>query len=516
MCFSFSGYGTALSFKDIDETDIQAIENYIRTILPSILDSALAEQKLEYTLNEKLWFYGPFASAPQHFSFPPGELKTLFALVRYVKQKVDEPNECEGLDFFANDAVIAKKELAYENNTVESVFGLIFGCLREKKQAQLIADLKAKRKDLFNKSSAIFQQIELEEEATPVQPFTLELVNVKYSEQKWKGKVRCVFCNENDISGDVSVFFSLPNRWVLANLTRHISNYHTNTINKENVPKSGNVQTIKLKVEPVKEAKIDDKADEIMLPPEMNANLTDPLSIEDDIYGQLTTQCIKMANCTSNNKDKVQSKCAGKGSNSTRQVRSVKYCKMSSNGDCFFLSVAHQLFNLKAGSKEHEDKALELRKSVVTYIKRDENFPNFLHDLKSRIEYDNQTADDELKTICSEFLDDDLSKPGTWAGMESLKAICEMENINLVVVNEDGKSYLPNHFNPQAKKSLLLLFGSTNGKQCAKNVDRSHYDSIVSIHTNKISEIAHEINEKEGHHNKFVEEAADRSAIAID
>lgn len=528
MHFSFSGYGTALSFKDLNDEDIQSTENYVRMILPSILESALAEQNLEYTLNEKMWFFGPFASAPQHFSFPPGELKTLHALVRYVKQTVDEPNECEGLHHFANAAVISKKGLSYEDNMVQSVFGLIFGCLREKKQGKLNDELHEKSNDLFKKACVIFQQCELEQEVVPKRQFTLESVTVTFSQQKWKGRVKCIFCDENDLSGDISVFFKLPGCWVLANLVKHIDKMHTLSNTKENIPKKGCFRTIKLQVEHIKNTEPDDKSDEVIVLNETVANSTvaarietetetetiPSLSIEDDIYGQLSTQCIKMANCTSVNSDKVQTKSVG--SAASKSTRIIKFCKMAGNGDCFFLSIAHQLFNVKAGSKEHEDKAFELRTSVVTYIKQTENFPNFLHDLKNRVQYGKKPTENEVTEICSKFVDDHLSKSGTWAGMESIRAICEIENVNLVVINEDGTGYLPNHFNSQAKKSLVLLFGSQNKKQCENNSNRSHYDSVVSIHKQKISEIAQQINETENHHDKFVKEAADRSAISID
>lgn len=223
-----------------------------------------------------------------------------------------------------------------------------------------------------------------------------------------------------------------------------------------------------------------------------------------------------MTNCTVANKDKVQTKYFGLRPVKSKEKQALKCCKMAANGDCFFLSIAYQLYNVKADSKEHHERALELRKSVVTYIKDANNFTNFLHDLKNRAKYGKNTEDSKITESCLNFLDVHLSKSGTFAGMESLKAISQIENVNLVVINEDGTAYLPNHFNPEAKKSLLLLFGSSNGKSCKNNSERLHYDSVVTIHKEKIAHISKEINEAENHHDKFVKEAANRSEIIIE
>lgn len=510
--FSFSGYGTALSFKDLEQSDIQSTEEYVRNSLPIALESALTEKKMEYTLSEKMWFFGPFASAPQHFAFPPGELKTLFALVRYVKQIVDQPNECKGLNHFANATLIAKKGLSYEDNMVESVFGLVFGSLREKKQSKLNENIEVMREELFKRAIDVFQSYETENDIASTRNFTLESVTVAIIDQKLKGRVKCQFCEEIDLSGDVSIYLKPPGYWVLSNLTKHINKYHTNPIARENEAIKGRIQTIKLHVEPME---INEEATEDMLSTtESTTKAT--TSIEDELYSQLFTQSIKMTNCTVAHKDKISTRNFGLGTGSSKAKQSVTYSRMNANGDCFFLSVAHQLFNVKAGSKEHEDQALNLRKSVVSYIKDADNLPNFLHDLKNRVKYDKESDVSEIMKTCSDFLDVHLSKTGFWAGMESFKAICEMEHVNLVVINEDGTGYLPCHFNPQAKKSILLLFGPQNGKSCKNNSDRSHYDSVVSMHKKKISAIVQQIIEAENHHNVFIKEAADRSAILID
>lgn len=490
--------------------------------MPIILNAALAEQKKEYTLNERMWFFGPYASTPQHFSYPPGELKAVFALARYVKQMVDESNDdCEALNHFANASIIAKKGLSYDENMTPSVFSLVFGSLREKKLSQQTDSLEAKKKDLFEKANEMFQQFERKNDILPIQQFTMELVEVSFKNPKWKGKVRCIFCKPNDLSGDVRVYLKLPAYWVLANLNTHINRFHVDS-NKEN--QCG--QTIKLEISHVEDGSKDDdqtdtvtnKMDDATNSIEEATNCIEDLSavsIEDALYGQLFSQCIRMTNCILANLDKVQIKTFGLRPASSRVERTVKYCKMRANGDCFFLSVAHQLFNMKVDSKEHEERALELRKSLVTYIKQVENFPRFLFDLKNRIKCDKKAEDSKITEMCAEFMDE-LLMPGTWAGMESFNAICEMENANIVVINDDGMGYSPGYLNRKANKSLLLLFSSSNSKLCKNNLGRSHYDSVTAIHKKKISQIARQISEKENHHDEFVKEAPNRSIISLD
>lgn len=512
MNFSFSGYGTALSFKDLDKKDdIPLIERFVRTTLTTSLDSALAEQKMEYSLNEKMWFFGPFATSPQNFAFPPGELKTLFSLVHYVKQLVDQPTECCGLHHFSNDKVLGKKGMSYEENMVQSVFGLVFGCLREKKLSKLTDSLEEKRKDLYKKASILFEQFETSDHVFPNRKFSLDLVNVTFIDQKWKGQVGCVFCKENEPNSDVKLSLKPPACWLLANLTKHIINNHTNQNVNTNKAMNGRVKTIKLKVEPIEGIELI-----------QNQNVTNSSNgvlassvIEDNLYDQLYTQCIKMTNRTVANVDPILTKHFDFGSALLKEKPGVQYCEVAGNGDCFFLSIAHQLFNVKVGSKEHEDEALALRGAVVSHIKRPENFPNFIHELKNRVDYDKHANNDEINEICLNFLEKDLSTAGTWAGMESIKAICEIKNVNLLVINDDGKSYLPSHFNSEAEQCLLLLFGSQDGKDCNSNVDRTHYNSVVEMNKNTIMEIIKQINEAEDKHQKF-KEAANRSAIVID
>lgn len=191
--FSFSGCGNALSFKDLDKSDIGPIENNVRNTLRNTLQSVLAEKNIEYTHTEKVWFFGPFANEPERFEFPPGEIGSLFTMVRFVKRIVDEPNECGGLGYFANPEVIAKKGKSYEEPLVQSVFGFVFGCIREKKQVQLEVDIVERKKELFKKASGLFQQYEHVNEIVSIQQFTLELVDVRFIDQKWKGIVKCIF-----------------------------------------------------------------------------------------------------------------------------------------------------------------------------------------------------------------------------------------------------------------------------------------------------------------------------------
>lgn len=235
---------------------------------------------------------------------------------------------------------------------------------------------------------------------------------------------------------------------------------------------------------------------------------------EDTLYTQISTQCIKMENSVALNGDKTQTKCFVSRPASARETKTAKYCRIPGDGDCLFSAIAHQLYNVKLGSTDHEQKKQELRSEVVSYIKDDEHFPNFVHDLKDRIENTPQTSDSTA--ACKAFLEDRLSLSRCWSGMESIKAISEMQKVNIIVMNDNGSCNLPNNFNIDASKTLLLLFGSVSGKSCKSNDERTHYDSIIHISQAKITSMAKELSEAQHKHEKFLNEAKSNDVIELE
>lgn len=496
--FSFNGYGRALSFKDLKDENIDTIEVYIREELPILLHSELHENGLNYDHKQKMCLFCPYASVPDKFKIPVGDRKTLLALAAYVKGIVDTPELNAGLSHFAKDGMISKKELSYERNLIKTVFGLVFGCTEEKRQIEISGNIPNMRDELFNKAKAIFNKFENEEKGEgfiALRKFTLNMVNVTLVEQKPKGIVKCVFCDENDLSGDVKVFWK-TSCWALANLNAHIKRKHINITNENAPPNDEGSQLIAISIE---------------LNPDSTINSKSAESCEDAIYTQISAQCIKMANAVAKNKDKTQSKSFG----IRKKAHSINFCTISPNGNCFFLAVVHQLLNIPNGTNDLEHEANKLRSETVAYIRDASNLSLFTHDLKNRIKCSKKDDNNQITNACIEFLDEKLSVSGVWAGMESLKAVSEMKKVNIVVINDDGTSNIPNRFNAQADKSILLLFSSKNGKSDQGNQNRIHYDSVTHIGKERIASMANELTEQEDRRAKFLKENADRSLIEL-
>lgn len=99
--------------------------------------------------------------------------------------------------------------------------------------------------------------------------------------------------------------------------------------------------------------------------------------------------------------------------------------------------------------------------------------------------------------------------------METIKAISDTQNVNIIVMNEKGVCNLPNHYNIEADKSLLVLFGPVNGKSCKNNEQRTHYDSIVNIPQQKIASIAKDLSEAEKKHSEFLAEVNTSNILVL-
>lgn len=510
---SLCGYGSAFAFKDLVDADISRTETFVRNELPTLLKAAEDASKTPCDISEKACFFGPYAIIPEKFQFGPGDIKIIHGMARHVKRIVDEETENKGLEHFADMSMVSKKNSAYEKNLVQTVFGLAFGSQIKKRQTD-DENFINKQQILFKKAQAIFKKYE-SDEIVPIRPFLLNMVEVKSEKQKIKGTVMCTFCKETGSGGVVSVFWKSPGTWVVANLETHMKKKHLDTDLHENpCPiKISSKNSINVHNDHGDSNAISN--DTCSYPADSSTISLVVESCEDILYSQLSTQNIKMKNCSVRNKEKVITKNLGLHLGEARKTHATKYCKIPGNGDCFFLSIAHQLHNVVIGTEEHEQKALQLRQMVVAHIKQPENFSSYLHDLKNRIQIPKKASDSEINEACIIFLDNKLSKSGTWAGMESMRAISEIEKVNVVVLNDDGTSHLPSHFNKEANKCVMLLFGSATGKVAKTNMDRLHYDSIVGMDLSRISMMAKEITDAETKHMNFVGEASNRSLIEV-
>lgn len=88
--FSYCGFNNALSFKNITDTHIDAVEKFIRTDIPNVVKTENSED-----------LYGPFfANAPQCFTFLPGDRELIKEISSHVRHIVDKNGKNSGLIHF--------------------------------------------------------------------------------------------------------------------------------------------------------------------------------------------------------------------------------------------------------------------------------------------------------------------------------------------------------------------------------------------------------------------------------
>lgn len=94
--FSCSGFGNALSFKDVNDDDISNIQNYVRTNSSHIIAT-------NHTLKKADIFGALYANHPEQFQFSPGDAILIKQLANQVKKAVDGNGPNSGLNHFSID-----------------------------------------------------------------------------------------------------------------------------------------------------------------------------------------------------------------------------------------------------------------------------------------------------------------------------------------------------------------------------------------------------------------------------
>lgn len=164
-------------------------------------------------------------------------------------------------------------------------------------------------------------------------------------------------------------------------------------------------------------------------------------------------------------------------------VINVNVVKIPQNGSCLFGSVAHQLYGLSVDSAEHEQKTNEIRAEVVIHIKK--NFDNFFHELKGRVyERSTQTIDpDKIESECRLYLNACLPLTNCFGGSESVRAISEIYELNIITISEEGECYMAVDFKEEYNRTIFLAHRLTVTAHHTKqhNSSRQHYDSVYEI-----------------------------------
>lgn len=480
---SFRSFSQPLVFKTIDSDDIAYVENYVRNDLRELI-----EMNENFDPEHKVFVFGKYASHPENFSFNRGEKKLINALVEHVKQVVDS----DGFAMFnpKNKTKVKSTLNAYLCDTgIGSIFGRQNSISLANKKPE---DADEMLKKLISKGKHLFDSFKLERCAV----FSDNLFELKRDEGKIGASIRCIFCDDNAVNNVVKVNRAHSNTgdfWVMSNLKSHILRFHCSKQLKKQ-QKQQKIPKMKTNGAQI----VDDFDDDLIGTTTDNSdsngtivelviNPVDTHDLVEQLQTQIWTQNLRLENMAQQNTETKFDFFVDKTASKHGKIEAFQ---IDPDGDCVFAALAHQIFCVKIRSSQHHDFTRNLRKEVVQFIK--DNFNSYEFELRGRVfEIDSNKSDKNIQKKCHFFLNDYLPKEKVcWGGIESIKAISQMYEVNVVVINDDGTCNLPIKFDP-TKKCTIMIGYSSNGH----NNNRNHYDSIASIsdffQTNFSTELIH-------------------------
>lgn len=483
--YSFNGYGNAIAFSELTTDDFKEIETYVQKLLPSLCEETTKETGNKYNLKEKSWFFGMFGVKPESFYLTGGETKLIQKAIAKVNEFIirGEVGHYEKDEYFKT-----KGRISYEHNMCESIFGLVFGDMRQIKKVETERKSTELRNNLFERARELVIKYE-SDELKPVQNFTVDSVQVTMSSAgKFHGQISCAFCTEDS---EIKVFYKSTGTgsWIISNLIAHMNRYHhtdgMNIVNKKPHKTSGYI------TKPYQNDNCHEKQEKKTI--ELNIEPIGAQAVNNLVF-QMKQQVIKMSNCAAKSKETIEEVVLN---DSKKEMKSMKFCQVRGEGDCLFLSLSHQLYGHKIDSEEHNLNAVALRGQVVDHILI--HLADFQHEIKGRLICDNGKQITNIENDCIDFVTKKLSKQGYFGGSESIKAISRIYKCNIIIVYDDGSCKCGYNFSSTNEKSIFIFhhdfLSHKTKKQVVKESDNpgNHFDSIVGISDKQLDVLAKEI-----------------------
>lgn len=487
------GFGNALSFKNIREEDINIVEKFIQEETLEILSTKLSDTigTNDVVIGDEMlhsYFGEIFASQPNKFHFQRGDILLIEELVEHVKRVVDNDGKINsGLNKFKNKSKrkitekINKKKLDSELDECEN---------------------SSFKSDLFNKVVECLKSQIIEKKIANLNLDALDESIVKVYTNNGiptYGEVTCILCTKsNKKSCDKLI---RPKRvyyhtgrggkyWVLSNFSKHLTKIHK--ISNDNFEGNGLQQnngdheksTQKL-IEPIEVENINEES--VICVAEVDDNKQTIISTEmqinqiSSIYSQLSHQVNEMTTAVLVNGD-TQGSMQFRSNEFTKETLTVAI--IEGNGNCCFSALAHQLFREPIQSKEHKAATKKLRKDVVQHILDPQNYTLFEHALKGHIyELKDPKNINDINFECKFFVTNCLSRSGTWAGAETIKAVSDLYRVNIIIFNEEETGVFIHNNRQKYDRTIAIAFRTSTMCDNEGNAIRNHYDSVCDINS---------------------------------
>lgn len=314
----------------------------------------------------------------------------------------------------------------------------------------------------------------------------MKIVDIQTENDTIYGTIICALCeNENKSLTPKRVYYRETTNnsfWVLSNFQKHLSNvHHLNPIKTATRSKKRRKCTSTKNLNDHENTLCND-SDVLFVEEEVDVemideNVKESLSNENNwLYIQLADQITEMisANFTTRNEEDQMFFKIDKSS------ICITVARIKPDGSCLYGSLAHQLYQHATNSTEHEQATKSLRAEVVEYILKPNIFPSFQHALQDRV-YETKTKSQitNIESECKFFARYVLSKKNKWGGHETIKAVSEIHQVNIVVFNENGTCMIQH--NAQTKYNRTIAVAYRLGYDEHGNEIRNHYDSVLEI-----------------------------------
>lgn len=503
------GYGHALTFKDLDDSDIASVQEFIRNKTLSIISKDLNEsigehEECDVLLTDDLleeYFGSLYKRNTNQFEFRTGDIK----LIKQIKIYVEKTIAKDGMKAFISKRQQSKRKAINKslNNKQQKIDDLtsVQGTFDPDTISALTSDLFTKIIECC-KSYNVNEFVDLEN----VDP---SIVSVSVNKGQIYGHVCCVIC-QSDVNKKnqkpKKISYHSRDRsqyWVTSNFTTHLKIAHklrqTDTQhNEENIPTASEIATkdvgenaiapndapaiIANEYDNTNDASVIITNDEALVKPNLST---------DQLYEQFSHQITTMTATlyTTTPKENMQIKLA------ENDFRTVNVSIVPADGNCLFTSLAHQLFGYRIGSKEMTRACKKLRADVVDHIKK--NYASFEHEIKGRvfenIEKTEHLAEGseleiqiDIEKETAFFINHLLPRNKYWGGSETLKAVSNLYDVNIILFNENDLCYIIHSFGKSHKKTIGVAFRAFNQPAEEQYCQKNHYDSVVDMASSDI------------------------------
>lgn len=479
-----NGFGNALSFKNINEDDIEFCQEEVRKIGISIQRDINDSADMNFEIDEEYLintFGKTYSKNPSEFQFLRGEISLIKELVAHVKRIVDDGGTNTGLHRFKYKEKRIRNKRKHQQKHIDAQQELnIDHAANTAKNATVnthnLDELKVNLVDRIKMC--------LNNHQAGVDIDLTSTVHVEIKDQMIFGEICCVICKDNKPK---RVYYDeAHNRWVVTNYQKHLRKSHhlldskqrqsddetTSSSKKKNVAKKKSSQQI---ANPKEKTPFNGQ----------NGLLTKRIKVEDNenwFYSQLATQINEMVQAVLEHGDDEETMEFELNDN---LINVLSVAKILGDGNCLFAAIAHQLWKYPINSKQHNDAVNRLRAEVKDYILS--NFESFEFTLKDRV-YESKKSSEitDMKAECESYVRNVLSQNGKYGGFETIKAISEMYKVNILTLLEGSTYSFHNKENIHENTIVVAWrFGVENGQ-----TTRNHYDSVYDMNAQNILAIS--------------------------